>query len=88
MSRYRLPVPTRLDKFEVNANVKSWRIESFLRPAGGSNAYTSTFKVSHSGRDLVSVETTTGVSGSPGVDMIATTSIAGWYSVLTTGSSF
>lgn len=79
MTRYRLPVPTRLDKFEMHGDVKSWRIESFLRQAGGSGAYTSTFKVSHRGRDLVSVETTTGVAGTPGVDMIATTSIAGKY---------
>lgn len=86
MTEYRLPVPTRLEKLELHGDVKSWKIESFLRPAGGSGAYTSTFKVSHSGRDLVSVEATTGVAGTPGVDMIFTTSIAGRYSALTTGT--
>lgn len=81
MTRYRLPVPTRLEKLELHGNLKTWKIESFIRQAGGSGAYTSRFKVSRNGQDLVSVDATTGLAGSPGVDMIFTNSIAGRYSI-------
>ncbi|KAK3883084.1 hypothetical protein Pcinc_012578 [Petrolisthes cinctipes] len=77
MTRYRLPVPTKLQKFELHGDLKSWKVESLVSNSGGSGQYSSSFKVSHNSQDLVSVKATTGMQGSLGVDLVLTSSVVG-----------
>ncbi|KAK4329517.1 hypothetical protein Pmani_000135 [Petrolisthes manimaculis] len=86
MTRFRLPVPTKLQKVDFQGAVKSWRAVTFFHRTDSSSEsteYSSSFKVSRSGRELVSLEARTDIQGSPGINLVTSGSFSGYVSKIT-----
>ncbi|XP_042241489.1 vitellogenin-like [Homarus americanus] len=74
----RLPLPTKLRKFEFQSGMKDWQVTSFIRQtkeSGEMSVYSSVFNIKRSTQDMIVAEAKHNIEGTFGQNLVVETAV-------------